>query len=131
MNKTTTAIITIASILVIVGTTLTPSLLQQQGDAASRRHQTKDGNFDPGVNESSTDATAKHKKQNINQENVCVKSNVCNNSNVAQETLGNDNKVTGFADQSETNSPKTNLTAGTGPNLTAGARPNLPAGAGL
>jgi hypothetical protein len=113
MNKTTTAIITIASVLVIVGTTLTP-ILQQQVDAASSRHPFKDGSFDPGVNHSSTDATAKHKSQHMNQENICYRSNVCNNSNVAQETLGNDNSVTGFADQSENNSPKANLTAGAG-----------------
>ena len=113
MNKTTTAIITIASILVIVGTALTP-ILQQQVDAASSRHPFKDGSFDPGANHSSTDATAKHKTQHMNQENICYRSNVCNNSNVAQETLGNDNSVTGFADQSENNSPKANLTAGAG-----------------
>ncbi len=120
MNKTTTAIITIASILVIVGTTLTPILLQQV-DAASSRHPLKDGSFDPGVNHSGTDVTAKHKTQHMNQENICYRSNVCNNSNVAQETLGNDNSVTGFADQSENNSPKANLTAGAGSNLPAGA----------
>ena len=120
MKKTTTAIITIASILVIVGTALTP-ILQQQVDAASSRHPFKDGSFDPGANHSSTDATAKHKTQHMNQENICYRSNVCNNSNVAQETLGNDNSVTGFADQSENNSPKANLTAGAGPNLPAGA----------
>jgi hypothetical protein len=122
MNKTTSAIITIASILVIVGTALTP-ILQQQVDAASSRHPLRDGSIDPdiGVNHSGTDVTAKHKTQHMNQENICYRSNVCNNSNVAQETLGNDNSVTGFADQSENNSPKSNLTAGTGPNLPAGA----------
>ncbi|HZA06434.1 MAG TPA: hypothetical protein VE619_01915 [Nitrososphaeraceae archaeon] len=41
-----------------------------------------------------------HKSQHLNQENVCYRTVICNNSNVALQTLGNDNSVTGFADQS-------------------------------
>ena len=39
----------------------------------------------------------------MNQENVCYRGQICKNSNVAPQTLGNDNSVTGFADQSNTN----------------------------
>jgi hypothetical protein len=41
-----------------------------------------------------------HKSQHLNQENLCYRTVICNNSNVALQTLGNDNSVTGFADQS-------------------------------
>jgi type II secretory pathway pseudopilin PulG len=75
MNNTKYGIIMIASIMVIVGTTLTPTL-QQQVNAAL-------------------------KSQHIDQENLCFRSNTCRQSDVGQNTLGNDNQVTGFADQSD------------------------------
>jgi hypothetical protein len=80
MKNTKYGIIMIASIMVIVGTTLTPTL-QQQVNAAL-------------------------KSQHIDQENLCFRSNTCRQSNVGQNTLGNDNQVTGFADQSD-NPPQT------------------------
>ena len=75
MKDTKYGIIMIASIMVIVGTTLTPTL-QQQVNAAL-------------------------KSQHIDQENLCFRSNTCRQSDVGQNTLGNDNQVTGFADQSD------------------------------
>ena len=42
------------------------------------------------------------RQQHLNQENVCYRGQICKNSNVAPQTLGNDNSVTGFADQSNT-----------------------------
>ena len=42
-----------------------------------------------------------HRSQNMNQENLCYRTNTCRQSNVGQNTLGNDNSVTGFADQSD------------------------------
>jgi hypothetical protein len=78
MNKTKTAIIMIASIMVIVGTTLTPVLQQQ-------------------VNAAAIEARSQH----MAQENNCFRSNTCRQSDVGQNTLGNDNSVTGFADQSD------------------------------
>ena len=66
-------------------------------------------------------ADLKNTNQSINQKNLCFKSNPCRQSAVGQNTIGDDNSVTGFADQSENNSPKANLTAGAGPNLPAGA----------
>jgi hypothetical protein len=37
----------------------------------------------------------------IDQENLCYRTNTCRQSDVGQNTLGNDNQVTGFADQSD------------------------------
>ena len=38
---------------------------------------------------------------NISIKKICFKSNTCRQSEVGQNTLGNDNQVTGFADQSD------------------------------
>jgi hypothetical protein len=46
-------------------------------------------------------ADLKNNNQSINQENVCFRSNTCKQSEVGQNTLGNDNQVTGFTDQSD------------------------------
>jgi len=64
--------------MVIVGTTLTP-ILQQQVNAAA----------------------IEDRSQHLDQENNCFRSNTCRQSDVGQNTLGNDNSVTGFADQSD------------------------------
>jgi hypothetical protein len=77
MKNTKYAVIIIASIMVIVGTTLTP-VLQQQANAA-----------------------VQVRSQHMNQENLCYRNNTCRQSDVGQNTLGNDNQVTGFADQSD------------------------------
>jgi len=77
MKNTKYAIIMIASIMVIVGTTLTP-VLQQQVKAAIQLSS-----------------------QHMNQGNLCYRNNTCRQSEVGQNTLGNDNQVTGFADQSD------------------------------
>ena len=76
--NTKTSIILIVSIMVIVGTTLTP-ILQQQVNAAA----------------------LEARSQHLDQENLCFRSNTCRQSDVGQNTLGNDNSVTGFADQSD------------------------------
>jgi hypothetical protein len=73
-----TAIIMIASIMVIVGTSFTP-ILQQQVNAA----------------------VGQVRSQHMNQENLCFRSITCRQSDVGENTLGNDNSVTGFADQSD------------------------------
>ena len=36
----------------------------------------------------------------MDQDNLCIRAIDCNNSNVVEQTLGNDNSVTGFSDQS-------------------------------
>ena len=70
MKNTKYAIIMIASIMVIVGTTLTP-VVQQQVKAALQV-----------------------RSQHMNQQNLCYRNNTCRQSNVGQNTLGNDNQVT-------------------------------------
>jgi hypothetical protein len=40
-------------------------------------------------------------QQHMDQENLCLSAGKCNNSNVGEQTLGNDNSVTGFTDQSK------------------------------
>jgi hypothetical protein len=77
MKNTKNAIIILVSIMVIVGTTLTPTLLQQVNAAVQVR------------------------SQHIDQENLCYRTNTCRQSDVGQNTQGNDNQVTGFADQSD------------------------------
>jgi hypothetical protein len=42
-----------------------------------------------------------HRDQHMDQENLCYRANTCRQSNAGQNTLGNDNSVTGFADQSD------------------------------
>jgi hypothetical protein len=44
---------------------------------------------------------AESRSQHMNQGNLCYRSNTCRQSEVGQNTLGNDNQVTGFADQSD------------------------------
>jgi hypothetical protein len=66
-------------------------------------------------------ADLKNTNQSINQDNVCFKSNTCRQSEVGQNTLGNDNQVTGFADQSTSNTT-TAKAATSGPAGPAGAK---------
>ena len=49
----------------------------------------------------------------MNQENLCYRTNICRQANDGQNTLGNDNSVTGFADQSTTNTTTGNKTTPT------------------
>jgi hypothetical protein len=73
-------------------------------DASSLKHAIRDG----------ISVSLEHRSQHMDQENICYRSDVCRQSNVGQNTLGNDNSVTGFADQSDNNStaPATNSTTG-------------------
>jgi hypothetical protein len=68
------------------------------------------GFIDPaGLKDSIRDGvsvTLEHRDQHMGQENLCYRANTCRQSNVGQNTLGNDNQVTGFADQSD-NLPQT------------------------
>jgi hypothetical protein len=50
--------------------------------------------------------TLEHRDQHIGQENLCYRANTCRQSEVGQNTIGNDNHVTGFADQND-NPPQT------------------------
>jgi len=73
-------------------------------DTASLKHAIRDG----------VTVNLQHRDQHMDQENLCYRANTCRQSSVGQETLGNDNSVTGFADQSDNNStlPATNSTTG-------------------
>jgi hypothetical protein len=73
--------VAIASLL-IAGTILAPT----QASAISQR---------------SVSVNLEHRDQHMNQENLCYRANTCRQSNAGQNTLGNDNQVTGFADQSD------------------------------
>jgi hypothetical protein len=42
-----------------------------------------------------------HREQHMDQENLCYRANICIQANDGQNTLGNDNSITGFADQSD------------------------------
>src|SRR6266480_7118778 len=46
-------------------------------------------------------ASAANLRKISNQEALCFRSNTCRDSNVDQGILGNDNQMTGFADQSD------------------------------
>ena len=60
-------------------------------DTSSLKHAVRDG----------VSANLSHKDQHMNQQNLCYRTNTCRQSDVGQNTLGNDNQVTGFADQSD------------------------------
>jgi hypothetical protein len=97
MNNTKTTIIMIALIMVIAGTTLAPiqSYAPRSGgsipDTPSLKHVIRNG----------VSVNLEHRDQHMNQENLCYRTNTCRQSDVGQNTLGNDNSVTGFADQSD------------------------------
>ena len=96
MNHTTIAIIMIVSAMVIVGTNLAPLVQQAHASILTRA-------FESAIKSATRENvhfSLDHKSQHLNQENLCYRSVVCNNSNVAVQTSGNDNSVTGFADQS-------------------------------
>jgi hypothetical protein len=49
-----------------------------------------------------------NRNQHLNQQGNCIRSDGCATSDVGQGTLGNDNSVTGFTDQSTTNATSPN-----------------------
>jgi Prealbumin-like fold domain len=62
-----------------------------------------------------------HRSQNMNQETLCYRTNTCRQSSVGENTLGNDNSVTGFADQSDNlKLPAPPITPTTSANQTTG-----------
>ena len=92
----------IALVMVVAGTTLAPiqSYAAQPKvrgteadfpDTSSLKHSIRDG----------VSVNLEHRDQHMNQENLCYRTNTCRQSNVGQNTLGNDKLVTGFADQSD------------------------------
>jgi len=94
-KKFTLVVIAVVTSLLLAGTNLAPTLAYAQ---------------------SFTD-------QNINEENLCFRSNICRQSDIGQNTLGNDNQKTAFADQSDNLQQSTtanNTTPTPTPTLTTG-----------
>jgi hypothetical protein len=103
MEHKTFAIVMIAAVLaslMLAGTILAPIqsyAAAKRGtetdfpDTSSLKHAVRDG----------VSANLSHKDQHMNQQNLCYRTNTCRQSDVGQNTLGNDNQVTGFADQSD------------------------------
>jgi hypothetical protein len=60
-------------------------------DTSSLKHAIREG----------VTVNLEHRDQHMDQENLCYRDNTCRQSDVGQNTLGNDNSVTGFADQSD------------------------------
>ena len=60
-------------------------------DTSSLKHAIRDG----------VTVNLEHRSQHMDQENLCYRANTCRQANDGQNTLGNDNSVTGFTDQSD------------------------------
>jgi len=81
---------------VAAGTTLAPIQSYATGcggfsGTSSLKHGIRDG----------VTVNLEHRSQHMDQENLCYRANTCRQANDGQNTLGNDNSVTGFTDQSE------------------------------
>ena len=101
-NKKFTVVVMVAvASLLLAGTILAPAQSYARMGSFSDNSSPRDGlHGDLRADLENTD-------QNINQENVCFRSNICRQSDVGQNTQGNDNQVTGFADQSDNNQQST------------------------
>jgi hypothetical protein len=90
-------IVTAMMLLLLTGMILAPtqasalSKFNTNTDTSSLKHGIRDG----------VNVNLEHRDQHMNQENLCYRANTCRQSDVGQNTLGNDNSVTGFADQSD------------------------------
>jgi Na+-transporting NADH:ubiquinone oxidoreductase subunit NqrC len=104
LNHTTTiAIIRIiiaialAASMVVAGVSLASLLKQHQVHAAAQTKQ-QEQNTVQGLRGNFAKRSA---SQHANQENQCLRTGKCGNVDLEEQTLGNDNSVTGFADQSK------------------------------
>jgi Collagen triple helix repeat (20 copies) len=107
----------IALIIVVAGITLAPIqsfAARSSGgfpDTSSLKHTIRDG----------VSVNLEHRDQHMNQENLCYRTNTCRQTNDGQSTLGNDNSVTGFGDQSDNTTTSNNTsTANSGGQGAAG-----------
>jgi hypothetical protein len=82
--------------MVVAGTTLAPI----QSYAVSSSGFPDTSSLKQGIRDG-VSVNLEHRDQHMNQENICYRTNTCRQSNAGQNTLGNDNSVTGFADQSD------------------------------
>jgi hypothetical protein len=103
MDHTTTVAIRIfigialAASMVVAGISLA-SLQQQLGYAAKAEKHEQNTIQNVSDNFEKRNAAS---QQHMDQENLCLRAGECSNSNVGEQTLGNDNSVTGFSDQSK------------------------------
>jgi hypothetical protein len=93
--------------LLLAGTILAPtqasglSKFNSNTDTSSLKHAIREG----------VNVNLEHRDQHMDQENLCYRDNTCRQSDVGQNTLGNDNSVTGFADQSDNTTTNNTSTA--------------------
>ena len=94
-SKFTVVVIAAVASLLLAGTILAPTQSYARKGSFTDHSTLTDG-LSWGIR-----ADLANTDQNINQENICFRSDICRQSDVGQNTLGNDNQVTGFADQSD------------------------------
>jgi hypothetical protein len=90
-KKFTIVVIAAVTSLLLAGTNLAPVQSYASSDISRNATSPSDG-----ISEE-----IRADLQQINQENLCIRSNTCRQSDVGQNTHGNDNQVTGFVDQSD------------------------------
>src|SRR6476619_5245763 len=94
--KITIIVLAVTSLL-LAGTILVPiqayalSKFKTNTDTSSLKHGIRDG----------VNVNLEHRDQHMDQENLCYRTNTCRQANDGQNTLGNDNSVTVFTDQSD------------------------------
>jgi hypothetical protein len=96
MHRTIGFIIVVVTL--IAATNVVLIIQQRQAYAASLTSSLKDN----------LRANLENRNQHLNQQGNCIRADGCATSDVGQGTMGNDNSVTGFADQSTTNTTTAN-----------------------
>ena len=125
MNNTTIGIILVATIaaMLIASTNVSVIIQLRQAFAANPTTSSLKDNLRANLG---------NRNQHLNQQGNCMRTDGCATSDVGQGTLGNDNSVTGFTDQSTTNITTANAATPGAPGA-AGAKgdpgPPGPAGA--
>ena len=132
MDHTTTVAIRIiigialAASMVVAGMSLS-SLQQQPGYAAKAEKHEQNTIQNVSDNFEKRNAAS---QQHMDQENLCLRAGECSNSNVGEQTLGNDNSVTGFSDQSKNEQAAVTPTSVVTPTATPTPTPTPPTALG-
>jgi hypothetical protein len=122
-------VIAVAIVSLLIAATILPSTQSYGRSKFSDINGTDTSSLKHGIREG-VNVNLEQRDQHMAQENLCYKANTCRQSSVGQNTLGNDNSVTGFADQSTTNTTTTANAATSGPAAPVGAKGDPgPAGA--
>jgi hypothetical protein len=94
-------------LLLLAGMILAPT----QASALSKFNtNTGTSNLKHGIRDG-VNVNLEHRDQHMDQENLCYRTNTCRQANDGQNTLGNDNSVTVFTDQSDNLQPSTTTAA--------------------